>query len=373
MAIFAYVGLPGSGKSHTVVEHQILPALRAKRRVVTNVPMHMDKVSVDFPGAELVELPLDKVMADPGAIYDYVTPGSVLVLDEVWRIFPAGDKANKVPEPYRKLLAEHRHMVNAKGQSCQIVLVTQDLGQISRFARLLVEQTFRTVKLTTVGLNGQYRLDIFRGPVEGPNPPEARKDRQIFGRYHEGVWRYYKSHTMSQATEAGADERPMDKRGNILRSPFLAACALLCVAGAFWVVPKIGQVFSRDAGLLGAQKVTERVPLAGGATESRSTAAGTTAAVRLASSGPPVARGPDTDYRIAAVVRVADDDSRSRVIVTDGQRRFTIPYEGSCYTTPDGRTFCDFQGVEVGEYALVARGGPSPSPNRVAQPRSEGA
>ncbi len=53
MPVVSYVGLPGSGKSHSVVQHVVLPALRKGRVVVTNIPMQTDLVRQDIPGADL--------------------------------------------------------------------------------------------------------------------------------------------------------------------------------------------------------------------------------------------------------------------------------------------------------------------------------
>jgi len=239
MSIYAYTGLPGSGKSYSVVEHQILPAMKAGRRVVTNVCLRVDKLRADFPGGELVELPTLSVQANPDSIYEYVTPGSVLILDEVWRLFPAGLKANHVPEAFRKLLAEHRHMVDAAGNSCQIVLVTQDLAQISAFARQLVESTFRTVKLTSVGLQKQFRVDVYNGPAVGPNPPENSRLRQIFGHFRSDVWQYYESHTMKAEGPGAAsvNEKSVDRRANILFRPVflvgMIAAPLMILGGLY--------------------------------------------------------------------------------------------------------------------------------------------
>ena len=56
MSITAYTGLPGSGKTYGVVQHVIVPALQAGRRVVTNIPMRADVVaSRGWPG-ELVRV-----------------------------------------------------------------------------------------------------------------------------------------------------------------------------------------------------------------------------------------------------------------------------------------------------------------------------
>ena len=132
MTTYAYVGLPGSGKSYSVVENQILPALKQGRRVVTNIPLHVHKIRA-LPGledAQIVEFPLDAVKAEPHRMNEFVTPGSLFVLDEAMRLWPAGEKVNKVPDEFKFLLSEHRHQVDAKGNATQIVIVIQDLGNL---------------------------------------------------------------------------------------------------------------------------------------------------------------------------------------------------------------------------------------------------
>lgn len=329
MSIYAYTGLPGSGKSYSVVEHQIIPALKSGRRVVTNVALKFDVLRKEFPNAELVEFPSQKVAADPASIYEYVEPGSVLVLDEVWRLFPAGLKANHVPEAFRKLLAEHRHMVNAAGDSCQIVLVTQDLAQISAFARQLVEQTFRTVKLTSVGLSKQYRVDVYNGPATGPNPPESSRIRQIFGSFNSSVWDYYESHTMSVNVDHGkVNERAVDKRANILMRPVMVAGALI----------GLGAIAYGLAGLAGLRERVESVQA-----DSSSTSSEIVPAAGSALTEPvPVRRGVANDAASArsivpagvsaAAVRLVgyvinhDDPTRSFALLLDGKRLLHRPF-----------------------------------------------
>jgi Zonular occludens toxin (Zot) len=228
VSIYAYTGLPGSGKTHSVVEHQILPALKSGVHVVTNVPLKFDLLKSEVGGL-VSEFPMETVAADPDRIDEFCPAGCVLVLDEVWRLFPAGRKADQVPVAFRSFLAEHRHKVDAGGRSTQIVLVTQDLAQISAFARQLIEQTFRTVKLTSVGLQSRYRVDVFIGPAMGPNPPISGRTRQMFGKYDPKVYRFYVSHTQSEAGEEGADERAIDKRGNVLRRPLLLMAPVVCI------------------------------------------------------------------------------------------------------------------------------------------------
>ena len=219
MSIIAYTGLPRHGKSYGVVENQILPALRAGRTVVTNIPLYVDLIREVIPTGIIVELPTQLVVDEPQRIFEFAVPGCLLVIDELWKVFPAGQKVSDVPQAFKTLLAEHGHMVNAAGDAMQIVLVTQDLAQVGAFARQLVEYTYRVVKLSTVGLAKNYRVDVFERSVTGPNPPMAKRIRAMQGKYSEKVWRFYKSHTISEASTDGANEVSLDQRFVIWKSP----------------------------------------------------------------------------------------------------------------------------------------------------------
>jgi len=336
MSVYAYTGLPGSGKSYSVVEHQILPALKAGRRLVTNVALKFDKLREAFPSAELVEFPTQRVQGDPATIYEYVTPGSVVVLDEVWRLFPAGLKANHVPEPFRKLLAEHRHMVDVAGNSVQIVLVTQDLAQISAFARQLIEQTFRTVKLTSVGLSGQFRVDVYNGPATGPNPPENARIRQIYGRYSSAVWDFYDSHTLKAEGSSGSavNEKSMDRRANILARPvmFLGAVAAVAFIGAgIWhlrgIVNKEPVV---DSGA--AVAAPESQPARLHKSVSISTA--------LPKVEPVTSPGNVSKWALVGFIENIDNPAASVALLTDGSRTVSRPL--SLCDRSRGWLVCDF-------------------------------
>jgi len=324
VSIYAYTGLPGSGKSYSVVEHQILPALKSGRKVVTNVALDFALLRSEFPACELVEFPSEAVAANPATVYEYVTPGSVLVLDEVWRIFPAGLKANHVPEPFRKLLAEHRHMVNEKGDSCQIVLVTQDLAQISAFARQLIEQTFRTVKLTSVGLQKQYRVDVYNGPAVGPNPPENARIRQLFGTFNSSVWRYYQSHTMrSDVSPAKVNEKAVDRRANILARPVMVLGAVAVLVFIYFGVTGLQGIFEKQkaeatvsaASVDAPETVPPRQPTAvsvGGAVKGVVESA--------------VGAGKNSAWTIVGYIENLDDQLKSVVLLSDGSRVLARPF-----------------------------------------------
>src|SRR5690606_9182900 len=142
-------------------------------------------------------------------------PGSLFVVDECWRLWPAGLTANKIEEKHKEFFAEHRHLVGDSGHSTEIVLVTQDLSQIASFMRNLIETTFRVTKLSKMGTSKLYRVDVYSGPVTGPVPPVSRREREIPGKFSKDIYALYKSHTKS---EVGAgNESRADGRFNILK------------------------------------------------------------------------------------------------------------------------------------------------------------
>jgi zona occludens toxin len=346
MSIIAYVGLPGSGKSFDVVKSQILPGLAEGRRIVTNIPLNKDKVREKYPKGEIVDLPLDVIAQQPERLDDYATPGSVVVIDEVWRLWPMGLKADKIPQVFKSFLAEHRHKVDSQNRSMQIVLVTQDLSQIAAFARQLVEQTFHHTKLSHLGARGTYRIDIFHGAVTGAVPPVSNRLRELFGKYSPEVWKMYKSHTMSESKKSGADEVSMDTRGNIFKRPIIAFGAAFVVLGGAWGVYTLSGIVSGESGL-GARHAPE--PASPGT--SRQTASLSPSSHGTPQPEPSIYGG----WRVAGHVTWVSEGQTagpgSFAFVTDEIRTFRVPYT-DCFPRAFD-TWCVFRGVVVSENGVV--------------------
>lgn len=230
MTITAYTGLPGSGKSYGVFENVIVPALENKKPVWTNIPFNEDALLEKF-GVIPTAFTVDDITQNQDWFQSVFEPGAVLVLDECWRLWPAGLRANNVLIQHKSFLAEHRHMVGENGLSTEIVLVTQDLAQISSFARNLVENTFHVTKLSKVGLDKRFRVDVYFGPVTGATPPKAKREREIHGSFKPEIQALYKSHTMSKTGSAG-DESRTDGRFNILKGGMFKGAVLSLFVGA---------------------------------------------------------------------------------------------------------------------------------------------
>lgn len=328
MSIYAYTGLPGSGKSYDVVANQVMPALKSGRHVVTNIPLELSVIRELIPEANITEFPMEQVQASPELIDQWAAPGCVLVLDEVWRLWPSGQKAHQVPEPFRKLLAEHRHMVNEAGDSMQIVLVTQDLAQIGAFARQLVENTFHHTKLTHVGSSGSYRVDVYQGPMSGPNPPRQQRLREVFGRYDDAIFKLYRSHTMSRSSKSGANEKAVDPRVNIWRRPGIYVGLAFVIVAAVWGIPQLGKAMHPGADRLPSPPASP-APAPAAARPSSST------------SGPRHAEG---GWRIVGRLQLG---KRHEVTVTDGRVWVRLPFDRYCMHSVDGWEVCRWEGQEI--------------------------
>ncbi len=152
-------------------------------------------------------------------------------------------------------------MVDVQGNSMQIVLVTQDLAQVSAFARQLVETTFHHSKLTAVGLDSSFRIDVYHGPVSGPNPPRQSRLREVFGRFDPAIFKLYKSHTLSQSAVAGANEKAVDARMNVWRRPVIWLGLAGVLVAIVWGVPAAWRQFHPSQESCSSSSARLRLPL----------------------------------------------------------------------------------------------------------------
>ena len=165
MPINVYTGLMGSGKSYECVSSVIIPAIKAGRRVVTNVD-GIDSDSIRAYCHEEYQIELDKLgevvhcknedvhksdFLPHGVEVDtFCKAGDLICIDEAWR-FWGGDC--KLLQEHKVFFREHRHYVHETTKvSCDLVLMVQDIGDLHRILKVVVEVSFRTTKLKE-GLN----------------------------------------------------------------------------------------------------------------------------------------------------------------------------------------------------------------------------
>lgn len=331
MAIHAYVGKPGHGKSYGVVERVVIPSLKQGRHVVTNIPLNADDLLADF-GGTIQQLPPDWAVLPNLA--DYVFNGCVLIIDEAWRRWPEGQKSNQANPWDKTLLAEHRHMVDANNNSMRIVIVTQDLSQIPSWARTLIETTFRVSKIS----KKVYRVDVYSGVVTGDRPPKSKLIRQFPGTFDKGTQRYYKSATHSATGEVG-DESVADKSASFLRSYGLWALIGIVVVGLIVGILSIKHYF-------GKPPVVSQVHQ-----ESTSQITNQSQLTKMAPVPPPIVYS--QSWRLTGFVHSSQPDPNEKrdssvaVLIDSGGRTRYISFSSCRYFSDFKDAYCEVDGERV--------------------------
>ena len=230
MAIHGISGKPGGGKSYEAVKNHVIPAIKDRRKVVTNLPLNIDHFC-DVYGEhvrELIEI-VDGKFHDFGAERPFSQPdhflkyddwknekgqGVLFVVDECHLAMPSG-RAKPVLLEY---LSMHRHYGH------DIILVTQNFKKVHRDIRDMVGLVYRAIKKSFIGRDDAYILKIHEGCTSQVVNTKERK-------YEPYVFKFYKSHTKSdsQVEEAHTqDITPWWRHKIILFSaiPFLGAIML---------------------------------------------------------------------------------------------------------------------------------------------------
>lgn len=303
----------GSGKTYEVVSSVILPAVKGGRDVVTNiyglnearVHAHLGKPD---PGCEFghiriveneaVTLPefFPRSETDPDSI---VRPGDLVAIDEAWRFWGS----NKWPSEHMIFFREHRHYVNSKGVSCDLALMVQDITDLDKRLKNVVEVSFQFTKLKSLGLKGRYRVEIY----EGSKLYKSKRSSWSSKTYNPKIFPLYKSY----ANESGQGvEKAIDSRQNFLKSgAFLVPLVLAVVligAGA-WALTAF---FNPER----FKKPDEVPPVAAGADAGKKPAPALPAASVGASPAPsasvlPVGgSGASGEFSISGSVRIGSDD-----------------------------------------------------------------
>lgn len=236
MAINAYVGLMGSGKSYEVVSSIILPAVQSGRRVVSNIDgLNPDaiysyleeKTSLDRSNFGQIIcvtnedvcsshfFPTDEESHD-GKI---VQGGDLICIDEVWRFWGSDCKISPSVMNFFRM---HRHFTHSDTSlSCDLALMTQDISSLHRNLRSVVEMTSKTVKLKALGLHSRYRIEIYEGwKISSKSHIDTYNKK-----YRPEIFPLYKSYASGDGKEA-----VIDFRQNILNNKklwFLAAGFLI--------------------------------------------------------------------------------------------------------------------------------------------------
>lgn len=241
MPINAYTGLMGSGKSFECVVSVIIPAIKSGRDVVTNV----DGIDSDAIRAYILEhnkaaLPeqlghvrhcTNEQVSQPDflpfgkPVDTFCQPGDLVCIDEAWRFW--GTDCKLLPE-HKIFFREHRHYVSPKtGMSSDLVLMVQDIGDLHRTLKVVVELSFRTTKIKSLGLNKIYRVEMWEGYKQVARSRVSVQNKK----YDKAIFPLYSSYTGGSGTEVQVDSRQNIFNSKVVWFYIVAMLVLGTVAG----------------------------------------------------------------------------------------------------------------------------------------------
>jgi len=245
MPINAYTGLMGSGKSFECVRSVIIPAIARGRRVVTNVDgIDSDAIRAyvhEKQGLELEKLGHvvhcrnEDVFKDDffpyGADVDtFCRGGDLVCIDEAWRFWGTD---TKICTNHRIFFREHRHYVDPVSKvSCDLVLMVQDIGDLQRLLKAVVELSFRTTKIKSLGLSKVYRVEMWEGWKQTLKARQSVSNKS----YDPEIFPLYSSYSGGDGKEVTVDDRQ-----NVLKNPklwIMAGGVVVCAAMSIYGVAR---------------------------------------------------------------------------------------------------------------------------------------
>lgn len=220
----------GSGKSFECVVSVILPALCSGRRVVTNVDgidndacraYCNDKFNIPISELGYIFHCKNEDVSKPNFFphgsdsETFCQPGDMVCIDEAWRFWGTDCKILK---EHAIFFREHRHYVNEKTKiSCDLVLMVQDISDLRRTLKVVVEVSFRTTKIKSLGLNKVYRVEMWEGYKQTAKSRVSVENKT----YDKEIFPLYSSYVGGSGKEL-----QVDKRQNVLSSKKLWLMAI---------------------------------------------------------------------------------------------------------------------------------------------------
>lgn len=264
------LGAPGGGKSYEAVVYHVLPALKAGRKVITNLPLDLKvfaAVSDDY--LELIEIRTatlpevistenehqeEQAINDPVTLltqaaallnsrtqkrtannYPFSNPqdyadkwrhpetgsGPLYIIDECHIALPYSGTPLEVEHWY----SLHRH------ESADVLLITQSYSKINKAIRDLVQVVYQVRKNTALGSQGSYTRKVRDGlKGEVVNTDQRTYKKQFF--------KYYQSHTRGGGSELAANDIvPIWKHWSFKSALFMFAIFGYMVASGNFKMP----------------------------------------------------------------------------------------------------------------------------------------
>lgn len=168
MAIEYHEGLPGAGKSYEAVVFHIIPAIKQRRSVVSNIRgLNVEKIAelsgqpVDLVRLLIINIEPAEQDSETGEVQrcinqmcDQTPDNALIVWDEIQDYFPSGNY--KLPLNQQKFWTEHRH------RGLDIIVMGQDRGDCHKLIRNRIRTVIYFLKLEAVGKPNRYKWEIYQ-------------------------------------------------------------------------------------------------------------------------------------------------------------------------------------------------------------------
>lgn len=223
-------GRPRSGKTYESVKFHILVAVKAGRKVITNVPLdveHFVKVFGEKVRELIVVVGFDYTAFDSKqSVLPFSKPADYM---DTWRDEDGKGPLYVVDEAHFSIpkTGTHKELLNFYTMhghyGLDILLMTQHPGQIDRHILNLVEVVYRTIKATAFGSKNKYIKKVQDGHRGAVVNTEIRTyDKEIFP--------FYKSHTQSKKAvlESSANDiKPIWKHWSFIGAAILLTFGII--------------------------------------------------------------------------------------------------------------------------------------------------
>lgn len=157
-----------------------------------------------------------------GDVESVVQAGDLVVLDEAYRFWGASEK---IDNAHVVFFREHRHYVNEHGVACDLLFMTQDISDLNRKVKVVVELQCRFKKLKSLGLSSRYAVTVHDG-----HRIRRKPIRTLVRKYEKKYFPLYHSYVGGKGKEL-----LVDKRQSVFSSPMLWIKMGLVVAGLTFV------------------------------------------------------------------------------------------------------------------------------------------
>lgn len=170
------------------------------------------------------------------AVDTLVQPGDLVCIDEAWRFWGTDQK---ICTEHKIFFREHRHYAHpVSGVTCDLVVMVQDISDLNRILKTVVELSFRTTKIKSLGMHKVYRVEMWEGWKQSA---KTRVD-VMNKRYKQEIYDLYSSYSGGSGNEVRVDDRQ-----NILKNPKVWIFLFMIIFGGIGSVWGVLHFFNRGA------------------------------------------------------------------------------------------------------------------------------